>query len=452
MFIGRYEELKALKTLFDKKTFEFGVIHGRRRVGKTTLIKESIKDRKSLYFLAQQTNTATNLEMFSKTYGAYKGVGNIVYNSFFELFSEIFKEKDLIVVIDEFTYLIESDKSFESMLQGLIDNNKDTSSIKLIISGSEVGMFENLFSVSRPLFNRQTFHLHLKECDYYESSEYYKNFNNTDKIRLYAVFGGLPYYLSKIDDSLSVKENIINLIVNENAQFASEVQMLLTTELRSILEYQSILQAIHSGSSTLALISSKSNINDTAKTSKYVNKLINLEIIEKEYRFKDSPTSKKYLYKIKNNFFAFYYRFILKNESARMIMEPVDFYEVFIEKYLDDYVSSRFETICSQYLIRNFKNRNNKPLINIGRYWYNNRELKEDVEIDVCLEDSSGKIYIYECKWTNTLVTNKIMYNLIEKGKKVNATNYGAFSKNGFSNDLYNKSFDLITIDDLFDL
>lgn len=93
MFIGRYEELKALKTLFDKKTFEFGVIHGRRRVGKTTLIKESIKDRKSLYFLAQQTNTATNLEMFSKTYGAYKGVGNIVYNSFLNCLVKYLKKK-----------------------------------------------------------------------------------------------------------------------------------------------------------------------------------------------------------------------------------------------------------------------------------------------------------------------------------------------------------------------
>jgi len=450
MFIGRNKELNVLKDIYNSKNFEFGIIHGRRRVGKTSLIRESIKNRKALYFLAQQANERTNLELFSKTFGNYKGIGSILYNSFSDLFLDIFKEDNLIVIIDEFTYLTEVNKSFESMLQGIIDQNKDESTIKLIISGSEIGMFENIFSHSRPLFNRQTFQIHLKECDYLESSLYYPNLNNWDKIRIYTVFGGLPFYLSKIDDQKSLEENIIDLIINENGQFASEVQMLLNTELRSIQEYQSVLQAIHSGSTNLAQIDSKSSINNTSKTIKYVKKLIELEIIIKEYRFKDTPNSKKHLYKIKNNFFAFYYRFIWKNEASKAIMEPSDFYEVFIMKQLDEYVSIRFEDICQQYLVKNFKKRHKNPALHIGRYWYNDRQLKKDIEIDVCVE-STKCIHAYECKWTNNPISKEIMDNLIIKSKEIGATKYGAFSKNGFDLNLRDKEYDLITIDNLFE-
>ena len=295
MFLGREKELKMLSDYYDSSTFEFGVIHGRRRVGKTTLLKESIKGRKSLYLLAQQANAKTNLDLFSKRYGELLGVGQITYDSFRDFFEAIFKEDQLIVILDEFSYLTEVDASIESVLQGLIDTYKEMTSIKFIISGSEIGMFNNHFSVSKPLFNRQTFSYHLKECDYLESSLYYPKFKPEDKVRAYAVFGGLPYYLSQIDDGLSIEENIKRLITNENARFSNEVNMLLHTELRSIQEYQSVLQAIHSGSTKLSEIDSKSRIQDTAKTSKYVKKLMELEIIEKEYKFLETPNSKNNL-------------------------------------------------------------------------------------------------------------------------------------------------------------
>lgn len=449
MFVGREKEIHYLNDIFSRHSFEFGIIHGRRRVGKTTLIREVIKNKNAIYFLAQQANMQMNLEIFSRLFGEFKGLGQIVFNSFYDLFKTIFDSRDLIVVIDEFTYLTEVDRSFESMLQGLIDEYKDKTNIKIIISGSEIGMYENLFSHSRPLFNRQTFSLHLKECDYYESSLYYPNYTNEDKIRTYAVFGGLPYYLSQIDDTISLRENICQLIISENARFATEVQMLLTSELRSIQEYQSVLQAIHSGSTKLAEIDTKSAIKDSAKTAKYVNKLIELEIIEKEVRFMDTPNSKKHLYKISNNFFAFYYRFIWKHASARVMMGAYDFYEAFIEDELDQYVSVRFEKMCEQYLIRQFKKRNQTPLIQIGRYWYNDRGLKKDVEIDNCVLTKQG-VFVYECKWTNGQVTQSIMNELILKGKELEAVSFGAFSRKGISESIINKGYDLISIEDMY--
>jgi len=449
MFLGREKELKMLSDYCDSSTFEFGVIHGRRRVGKTTLLKESIKGRKSLYLLAQQANAKTNLDLFSKRYGELLGVGQITYDSFRDFFEAIFKEDQLIVILDEFSYLTEVDASIESVLQGLIDTYKEMTSIKFIISGSEIGMFNNHFSVSKPLFNRQTFSYHLKECDYYESSLYYPKFKPEDKVRAYAVFGGLPYYLSQIDDGLSIEENIMRLITNENARFSNEVNMLLHTELRSIQVYQSVLQAIHSGSTKLSEIDSKSRIQDTAKTSKYVKKLMELEIIEKEYKFLENPNSKNHLYRIKNNFIAFHYHFVWKNQAARVLMSSDDFFNTFIKDDLEQFVSLRFEKIGEQFLIRKYKSRNHEPIMNIGRYWYNDRLTKTDVEIDLCVQ-TKKHIHIYECKWTNSIIGESVMNQLIEKGRYLDANKYGAFSKNGYHDLILDKGYDLVTLEDLF--
>jgi AAA+ ATPase superfamily predicted ATPase len=449
MFLGRDKELAMLKQYYQSNRFEFGVIHGRRGVGKTTLLKESIKGKKSLYLLAQQANAKTNLDLFSKRYGELIKVGKITFDSFYDFFEALFKEENLIVVLDEFTYLTEVDSSIESILQGLIDAYKDVSTIKFIISGSEIGMYENLFSVSKPLFNRQTFEYHLIECDYLESSLYYPNFSSIDKIKAYAVFGGLPYYIAQIDDQQPLEENIKNLITNANARFSNEVSMLLTSELRSIQEYQSVLQAIHSGSTKLSEIDSKSRIHDTAKTSKYVKKLLELEIIEKEYKFLENPNSRNHLYRIKNNFIAFHYHFIWKNQASRVLMSNNDFYDTFIKDELDMYISLRFEKISEQYLIRYYKQRNLEPIINIGRHWYNDRIKKTDIEIDLCVQ-TKNYIHIYECKWTNNLIGESIMNDLIKKGQFLDAKKYGAFSRNGFHKNIVDENYDLITVENLF--
>ncbi len=450
-FYGREKELETLKRYYDSDKFEFGIIHGRRRVGKTTLLRKSIEDRKSIYFYAQQANHKTNLDQFSRVFSSYKGYGNVSYDSYENLFTDLFREKNLIVIIDEFTYLCSSYPPIESLLQKIIDQYRDESSIKLIISGSEIGMFENLFAQNKPLYGRMTFQLKLKECDYLESSLYYPAYSCQDKIRTYAVFGGLPYYLAQIDDNKSLKSNICDLIVDETARLADELNMILTSELRNIAEYQSILQAIHSGGTKLSDISNKSHIGETGKTAIYTKKLTDLEIVEKERRFSDNMNSRNHIYRITNNFVAFFYNFIWNNLSSRVIMPPDEFYDEFIGPKLDIYVSMRFETICKQFLVKRSHKNTGKPIAEIGRYWYNDRSLKKDVEIDICTKVGS-KAYAYECKWTNGLIDEDIMRNLIGKSQYIGATGYGAFSKSGFDENVMGKGYDLISIHDMFDL
>jgi len=130
-------------------------------------------------------------------------------------------------------------------------------------------------------------------------------------------------------------------------------------------------------------------------------------------------------------------------------MSSDDFYDTFIKDDLEQFVSLRFEKIGEQFLIRKYKLRNNEPIINIGRYWYNDRKTKTDVEIDLCVQ-AKKRIHIYECKWTNSIIGESVMNDLIEKGKYLDANKYGAFSKNGYHDLVLDKGYDLVTLEDLF--
>lgn len=174
-----------------------------------------------------------------------------------------------------------------------------------------------------------------------------------------------------------------------------------------------------------------------------------LEIIEKEFKFLENPNSKNHLYRIKNNFIAFYYHFVWNNQAARVLMSGEDFYDTFIKDDLEQFVSLRFKKIGEQYLIRKYQSRNNEPLMNIGRYWYNDRKSRADVEIDVCVQTKKC-IHVYECKWTNDRIGESIMHELIEKGKYLGANKYGAFSRNGYHDHLLDQGYDLVTLEDLF--
>ena len=132
------------------------------------------------------------------------------------------------------------------------------------------------------------------------------------------------------------------------------------------------------------------------------------------------------------------------------MMMASDFFDVLIGEDLDNFVSTRFEKICEQFSIRTFKKRTNEVILNIGRYWYNDQNLKKEIEINQCIK-SNKSIYVYECKWTKHPVTSAILYDLREKGKELNADKFGAFSKSGFDNTIKKNDYDLIALDDLFE-
>ena len=449
-FIGRQDEQKKLTDIYESDNFEFGIVYGRRRIGKSTLLKKFIKDKSAIYVVANEKKLELNLETFAKAIGDFFGQTHLSFSSFTDMVEYLFvniKQKT-VVVIDEFTYLINVDKAILSELQNVVDKYKDNSNLKLIISGSHVGMVEDMLAYKKPLYARKTFAIKLKEFDYYESAQFFPNFSYEDKIRAYAFCGGVPHYLSLVDDTKSIKENIIDMFIRPFAHLENELEFLFQTEFRNKANYSSVLHVVANGKTKLNEISQLSHINDTAKTATYLKPLIDMGLIEKENVFTDGKSQRRTIYKIKNNLVNFVYSFLEDNRSAHTLLTPDDFYNIIICPKLDDYVSFIFEDVCKQYLIRTNRLQNNEKILAIGRYWYNCSATKTQIEIDICTKTTNGFV-VYECKWTNSLVNMIIMKELERKAdgiKEFSVSEFGAFSKNGFNSDVmanYDKVFSL---------
>lgn len=436
MFIGREKEIELIQKYIDTDRFEFGIIYGRRRIGKTTLIKEIMKKNNGIYFVASEMDFEYNLLELSKIVAEYYSEA-VTFNSLEMIFEYLIKKsagKKVTIIIDEFTYLFTKEQGILSVLQNIIDNKLINSNVKLILSGSQVGMVEDVISYKKPLYGRTTFKIKIKAFDYFDSAKFFPQYSYEDKVRAYGVFGGTPYYLSKVNDSISLKENILNLILNEGGILVDETEFFLRQELRSISSYSMIINSISTGATRLNEISTKSQVNNTGTTSKYINTLRELDIIEKEICFGEGEKSKKTLYKFKDNFFNFYYRFIHPNKSKLAILSPEAFYMKVVSDRLDEYTSFIFEKVCYEFLKRNNFENENDVFYEIGRYWGNNKRLKREVEIDIVTKDDIG-ISVFECKWTNELFRKSEALDLMDESGFLKPYRVCGFSRNGFSDD-----------------
>lgn len=451
MFIGRQTELAALEAKLNSETFELGILYGRRRIGKTTLLKALLTKHPGLYYVANEMGLAYNLKGLSHMIAAYFGEP-VSFTNFEDLFTYLCHKalnQPVRLIIDEFTYLFAKEPGVASILQNIIDTHLSDSNLKIILSGSQVGMIEDVISYRQPLYGRATFTMQLKAFDYYDAAQFYQNYSPLEKIMTYGVFGGIPYYLNKIDDAQSLKQNIIRLILEEHAPLAEETAFFLKQELRSIASYSMIIHAISTGATRLHEIVTKARIQNSGTTTKYIRVLSDLGIITKEVCFGEGPNTKKTLYKIDDHFFNFYYRFVHPYQSQRVVMKPDHFYDTFIAPKLDDYIAGIFEKVAMAYLIRNNRSQSSPAFFNIGRYWGHDTALKRHVEIDLVTQGEQERI-VYECKWTRDLFKSAEVHHLIDSSRMLNPNKFGGFAKSGFSKEAA-KSLDYtFTPEDLF--
>ena len=434
MFIGREKELRILKNKIQSNNFEFGIVYGRRRIGKTKLLQELVKDHNAIYYVANEMGYENNLEQLSRTVANYFNQP-FTFSSFEDLFRFVGQksfEDELILIIDEFTYLMSSNEEILSVLQNIIDHTLLDTKLKLIISGSHVGMLEDAISYKKPLYGRSTFKLKIEPFDYYDASKFYPNASVEEKIMYYSVFGGVPFYTNRINDKLTFKENVVTLLIEEGSMFEDEVTFFLSQEVRSVATYGKVLNAIASGATRVNEISTKSGISDTGNTSKHLDLLIQIGIVEKIYGFGERVNSRKSMYKIKDQLFLFNYRFIERFRSQRTIMDPNKFYNTYIEPHLDEFVSFEFERISMEFLLRKHAN----DIQEISSYWYNDAKLKKDIEIDIVMR-KKDELFAFECKWTNKTINIKIAEKLREKTLHLKEdVIIGFFSKSGYENNI----------------
>ncbi|HZK61951.1 MAG TPA: ATP-binding protein [Anaerovoracaceae bacterium] len=449
MFIGREKELKNLNNLYETDKFQFPIIYGRRRVGKTALINEFVKDKDTIYFTGIETNAKQNLENFSRSIFNYTTGSNVtpVFSSFQEALEYVFdlaEKKKIILVIDEYPYVAKSYKAIASMLQVLIDKQKDTSKLFLILCGSSMSfMEEQVLGYKSPLYGRRTSQFKILPFEFFESRKYFKNFSDMDMAIVYGMVGGTPQYLLQMDDNISLEHNIKDKLLNSTSYLFEEPNNLLKQEVREPAIYNAIISAVATGSTKLSEISSKVG-EETSACSSYLKNLISLGIIKKETPFAEK-SSKKTIYIIADNLFRFWYRFVPPNISI-IQKNMTDLAYKIINEQLSSYMGAVFEEICKQYLWE--LNKQGKAAItftDLGRWWGNDPKNKCENEIDIMGTNSENSALFCECKWTNEKTDTGVLETLIERSRLFHHTNVHLylFSKTGFTKGCIDKSNEL---------
>ena len=439
-FIGRKEELSKLDKVINSDEMNFTLIYGRRRVGKSELVSQALSksEVKKLYYeckqVAQESNVNGLSEIVSETMGLPK-LGFTDIESLLNYIFELSTKEKMVLVLDEYPYLRESVKGMDSILQAVVDKYRKDSKLTLIILGSYVEVMRSLLEHENPLYGRVDLTINLKQMDYYESSFFYPNYSAEDKVRIYSVFGGIPYYNRLIDDSKSVKENILSLIASPGARLENEVSMYLNAELSKIVNANEVFEALSIGFSKYSDILSQSHVSSGPTLVDVLDKLISMEVVVKTAPINDSANKKKIAYYICDNLSLFYYRYIFKYSSQMQIMDSDVFYKKYIEKDFEEYyVPHMFENVCRQYLIRKNKAGEIEPVIeNIGKYFYDNPEKRTNGEFDIVTEDESGYVS-YEVKFRKKPVSDEMIDEEIEQVKAtgIDCYKYVFFSRSGF--------------------
>jgi len=446
MFVGRERELVALNKLYESNKFEFAVIYGRRRVGKTALINEFINEKKAIYFMGVESNAKQNLENFSKSIMEFaSGIETessfLSFQAAIEYVFKLAEKERIILAIDEYPYLARSSKSLASTLQLLIDKYKDTSKLMLILCGSSMSYMEDhVLAYKAPLYGRRTAQMKLLPFDFEETCRYFKNLSDEDKALIYGVAGGTPQYLLQMDDKLSVEDNIKNTYLNPISFLYEEPTNLLKQEVREPAIYTAIITAIATGSSRMSEISSKVG-EDTNVCTNYIKNLMNLGIVQKETPYGEKA-SRKSVYSIEDNMFRFWYRFVLDNNSI-IARGAADLVYKRIEPQLTDYMGKVFEEICKQYLWKQLLSGNCPVEFNsLGRWWGNDPQEKCQTEIDIMGEQDKNTALFAECKWTNEKVDLGVLETLVKRSNlfSYKTKHYYLFSKSGFTKGCIDKA------------
>ena len=255
-----------------------------------------------IFFSAQEKNDSLNLSDFSKAiqqyfddnhYGTFDG-----WESATEYISNRIGDERLLIIIDEFPFIASENPSIKSIVQHTIDHTWKTKNIFLILCGSSVSFMEkDVMDYKSPLYGRSTAQLEVLPFDYYDSSRFFPGFSNIEKLIAYGILGGIPCYLENFDDHKSIQNNLEERILRTGAFLKEEPQVLLRMELREPAVYNSIFEAIASGSSRLNDISGKIH-EESQKCSKYLSTLRSIKLIDKVTPSGEDENSRKTLYKI----------------------------------------------------------------------------------------------------------------------------------------------------------
>ena len=441
MFVGREKELKELQTLYQEERFQMFVLYGRRRVGKTALLQEFCKDKETIFYSAEQSNRKINLDKFSEQIFAYYREENLQpFSSWEKAFLYIEEQqagKRLMVVLDEFPYLVQQDAQIMSTLQHLIDHKLSHGRLFLVLCGSYMGFMEKeVLGSKSPLFGRRTAQLKLTPFDFFDARKLMEHYPPEEQMLFYGMFGGTAMYLNRLDEGKTLRENVTDLFLKPTGYLYEEPLLLLRQEVQEPGIYYSVMEAVAQGAVRANEIAQKTG-EEAAKCLKYIHVLNELGMIYKEVPLGEKQTSRKTIYGISDFMFRFWFRYVSDNRTLLETGAQDVVWEKRVKPDLNHYMGLVFEKICKEYLLRK-NSRGELPLLftKIGRWWGTDKKKHSQVEIDLVAQDRQSFLF-GECKWRNEKTDYSVLQTLREKADiyapEREQTCYFLFSKSGFT-------------------
>jgi len=442
MFVNRVSELALLEKHYRSNQAELFVLYGRRRVGKTELLARFCEGKPHIFFVADQVSEQALRASFSAAINdALFGPGqvNAVYNTWEDLFNTLARQAQserLIVVIDEFPYLVGSHPSLGSILQRLWDKTLKNSQIMLILNGSYIGMMEEtVLGYQAPLYGRRTAQYLLEPLEFLDAQLFFQPYTPDDRLRAYAVYGGTPAYLQTIRPEDSLEANIIETILTRGSPLYDEVRFVLQQELREPRNYFAVLQAIASGNTRQNEIKMACGLESITP---YLDTLQQLHLVERTVPVTETQPhkSRRGIYRLKDNYLRFWFRFVLPNRSQleRGAREMV--FNTAIRPEIDHFSASVFEQVCGQYFWRaGLKSQLPFMPRQIGGWWQANQE------VDLALLGEE-RMMLVECKWSNRPVGTDILQELEAKSPNIireagiQRVDFALCSRSGFTGQL----------------
>lgn len=414
LFVNRKVELEFLERKYSEDASNFIVIYGKRRVGKTELIKRFLRNKKGTYILCTIDSVEENIREMKQKF--YELTGKEYFlkletKSFFDLFkyaAEELKETKTAIIIDEFPYLIELDTGVVSVFQKVWDEALANTKVFLVLCGSSIGMMETeVLGYKSPLYGRRTGDWKVEPLKFVDIKHFFENYSTEELIKTWSVCGGTPFYLAKMDSVLSVEENIKQKILKKGEVLYNEPMVLLKEEFREPKTYTLILKYISLGYNTHGELSSITGI-EKGNLSKYLSVLEETRIIKYVLPL---GQRRRGIYAIDDRFFNFWFRFVYPNLSDLEI-GLVD--EVFskISKDLNSYYGASFESLIFEKI--RLKEISGVFFDEVRKWWH------KDKEIDiVALNEEQKEILFCECKWKENVDAGKVLRELKEKAKFV---------------------------------
>lgn len=445
-FVDRVLEMETLQNEYDRKGSSLVIMYGRRRVGKTTLISEFIRDKKALFFLASEEAEVQNRNNFCDKAADFIE-SSLLKNAQVRSWDVIFKaiadtafSSKPIIVIDEFQYIGKSNPAFPSVFQRIWEETLKDKSVMVILCGSLVSMMESqTLAYNSPLYGRRTAQIRLGQIPFRFYHEFFPDKSRRELIEMYSVTGGVPKYIELFSEKGDIFESIQSCVLNRSGYLYDEPHFLLQQEVTEIGSYFSVIKAIAAGNSKLAAISMVLEVKATSLT-KYLKTLIDLDILEREVPVtEENPEkSKRGLYKIKDNYIRFWFAFVYPNMSfiesgnSSIVMDKIH------KGLIGGHTAFVYEDICRERMWDlNAGGCWPFHFSKIGRWW-NGKD-----EIDIAAVDSEGNnLILGECKYWKEPVGANVFRELVAKADSVDWRKknrhiwYVLFSAEGFSEEL----------------